>query len=222
MIMNSNNKLIMLNEYEKQITNLFYQFKNNKINLTSLINYFNRLNEVWKIARVDIKNFGTSENSVEFLEYGKNITVFYPAWYKDNKGRGSKIETEAKTVNIMFKCISKGEINIILKGVDFRDFFSKNKRIPIYTNFKEFIVNDELIEEDSLNWHNKAYAFKKACENEEVITARFEIETLFDYFPALNKQLNQDMSQTEVETCFDKIKLYIQNEKHTLNNLPDF
>lgn len=219
--MNNQNKLIMLNEYEKQITDLFNQFKNNNINLNSLISYLNRLNQAWNSSRVDIKNFGNSGNTVEFIEYGKNVKAYFPKWFSDDAGKGAKIESKDKNISIMFKCISKGELNIILRGIDFRDFFNKNARIPIYLNFDKFTVNDESIDGDLFVWHNNSYTFKKACEDQQIFIVAFETETLFDCFSELSQEYDSSMTEAELESHYNRIKLYIQNEKHVLNNLQD-
>lgn len=215
--MKSQNKLLMLTEYEKQITSIFANFKNNKITFEKLISQFNRLNEIWNISRVDIKNFGNAENTVKFIEYDQNANIAFPKWFSDKSGKGCKIEWTKNDLNFIFKCISKGTLKISLKGIDFRDFSNNKVRLPVYINFNRFVVNEDIIfEEDLVVWHNNSYTFEKLCENEEIIYIDLEFETIFDFFPQLQTRFNPKSTHDEMQTSYENIKKYIQNEKQIL------
>lgn len=218
--MNSENKLRMLNEYEKQITNLFNHFQKNQISMNKLIRYFNKLNAAWKTSRIDIKNYGNPENSVKFIEYEKNVKLSYPKWFSDKKGKGCKLESAKTNLNFIFKCISKGETRIFLRGVDFRDINNEKVRIPTYIDINKFVINDDPIIDDNLIvWHDKSFSFKKNCEDNEILFIKLEVKTLFDYFPQLNNKLTNDFTDIEITEFFNKLKRHIFLEKQLINEI---
>lgn len=204
-------KSVMLNEYEKQLNELV-----NKFSLNGLANDFiknvNYLNNRYNFFRVDIKNYGNSTNDVEFLEYGKDMTMYKPGWFKDELGIGSKLESDKENMEFIFKCINSGMLKIYLRGIDFRDF--NNVRIPIYINLTKLLVNEEVIfNRNCLIWHDSPYIFEKECQNQQYFQIKLEFKTLFDYFPVLNFQLSEDV---EINTFCEKINNYISMEKSIL------
>lgn len=218
--MNTQNKLVMLNEYEKQITNLFDNFQKNQIPINRLIRYFNRLNEAWKTSRIDIKNLGNSENTVEFIEYENGVKLKYPKWLSDKHGNGCKLESSKPNLNFIFKSICKGKVTLFLRGVDLRDIINKQVRIPVYLDIDRFVVNDDIIINDNLLiWHDKSYSFKKNCEDNEITFIKLEVKTIFDYFPQLNHELTDNLTDREITEIFDKLKKYIHLEKQIINEV---
>lgn len=215
--MNTENKLVMLNEYDNQISNLFDKFQKNQIPIKKLTKYFNKLNNSWKTSRIDIKNYGKSENTVKFIEYEKNVRLSYPKWFNDKKGKGCKLESSKPNLNFIFKCIHKGKTSIFLRGVDFRDIDDKKVRLPIYVDINKFVMNNDIIINNNLLvWHNKSFSSKKNCEDNEIISIKIEFKTIFDYFPLLNNELTDDLTDIEITEFFDKIKRYIRSEKQIL------
>ncbi len=211
-------KLIMLKDYEKQINNLFDIFKNNVISLDNFVEYFNKLNHIYNFSRIDIKNNGFDSNKIHFIEYGKSVNLSFPNWFCDEFGQGCKIEWKLDDLNIIFSCIDKGTLKIILRGMDFKNL--DNERIPIYINFKKLSINnEEIFKENTLVWHNKPYIFEKKCENDEVIYLDLEIDTLFDFFPQLNIQINKGISQRDLLILFDNLINYIEIEKSLLKSV---
>ena len=205
-------KLIMLEEYEKQIKDLFENFFNKNLSLKDFIVYFNKLNNIYKYSRVDIKNQGINSNSVRFIEYDKNVNMSYPNWFKDETGIGCKIEWKISDLNFIFSCINEGKLKFILRGMDFKDW--QNKRIPIYSNFKKLSINNnEIFEEDILVWHDKAYIFEKECQSEEIILVELKIYSLFDYFPQFNILLKEDISGKDISLLYEKLINFILLEK---------
>lgn len=205
-------KLIMLEEYEKQIKDIFDNFFNENLSLSDFILYFNKLNNIYNFSRVDVKNLGVSSNSIRFIEYGRNLNVSYPNWFKDKNGIGCKIEWRISDLNFIFSCKNEGKLKIILRGMDFKDW--NNKRIPIYSNFEKLSINnDDVFEESRLVWHDKPYNFEKKCQNGEIIFVDLKINSLFDYCPQLNIQLEKDSSSQEISILYEKIINFIVLEK---------
>ena len=78
------------------------------------------------------------------MEYGKNINLDYPSWFKDKCGQGCKIEWENKDVFFSFKCINNGNLKLILRGMDYRDIHNLNQPLPVYLNFNKLIINHKI------------------------------------------------------------------------------
>ena len=205
-------KLIMLNEYEKQVNKLFDKFYKNDISINDFVVNFNRMINNWDSTRVDIKNHGQASNTIKLLEYGKNVNVSFPDWFCDGSGHGCKLEWHNTDLNFMFSCSNEGNLKIVLRGVDFRDI--GGNRIPVYTNFKKMMVNEKIdFEGNELVWHNEPYIFEKQCEDNEVIYVDLKFETIFDYFPQLNTHLSEDITYNEIQLTDRNIAQFIQLEK---------
>ena len=121
-------KLIMLLEYQKQITTLFDKFKKGEVDLKYLITYINWLTQCYNSLRADIKNQGTITNNIEFIEYGPNISMHKPDWLKNELGIGCQLEEKNGKFDFILKCINSGKLKVTIRGVDFRDI--NNNRVP--------------------------------------------------------------------------------------------
>lgn len=208
--MNNENTMryTMLKGFEENIHNLFNKYYKSKISLDVLISNFNHMMKIHDFSRVDIKNHGNNENSIKFIEYGKNVSLTFPNWYFNSEGHGCKLEWKNEYSLFVFKCIGKGKLKIILRGMDFRDV--DNSRVPIFLNYHEMLINDNLIfKENNLVWHDKPYTYEKNCENGEVIIVTLKFKTLFDYYPQLKMQINE----SNIDSTYNKINHYISNEK---------
>ena len=92
----------------------------------------------YNTARIDLKNFGSEDNSVEiiFNSDSKSQSQF-PNWFKTEQGDGLVISSDKNSLDLKIKCIEDGELKIWLRGLDIRD--KDNKRIPIYINYTKFV-----------------------------------------------------------------------------------
>ena len=96
------------------------------------------------IARIDIKNLGQKENDVDLLGYSdKKLHFEKPVWFKNFEGTGIVLHSIKGSLDFEIKCIQNGQLNIWLRGVDFRD--AKNQRTPIFVDFTKLVINEELI-----------------------------------------------------------------------------
>lgn len=203
-------KLIMLSNYENQLDRLFNKEKLRKIDLIRQVNYLSNRSS---FTRVDVKNNG-NQNDIKFLEYGKDVVMSKPVWFKDQFGQGSKLEWEKQDNQFIVKCINEGSLNIILRGIDFRSI--NDLRVPIYTNFTKLTINNEVIfDENCLVWHDDPYIYEKNCHDQQFFQIGLEFKTLFDYFPNLKFQL---LITDDIADYYNKIKKQIHLEKFFLNN----
>ena len=206
-------KLKMLNEFEKEIVDTYKQYEDTKISSKKCSNILNSLKGVWSCCRLDLKNYGSTDNSIEFINYPEDLKIFFPEWFKNNQGTGCKIEDEIKKINLNLKCVGNGKLKIILRGTDFRNIDDFSIRDPIYINYEKFIVNDEvLIDSNTLLWHNDFYEFKKVCKDEEIIKINLEYKTIFDYYPTLKEYLS-NLNENTVNKTINNLLNYIKYEK---------
>ncbi|MGN1362792.1 MAG: glycosyltransferase [Methanobrevibacter sp.] len=225
-------KNLFFNEMKKDFTNMLndYRFNDiiehlnfrNKYIFENIIfsNSQNELNEKIKIndlistyntARIDIKNLGNEINYIEFIEKD-NLDIKEPNWFKDKKGIGYVIESSQNSLDLKFKCIGDGKINIKLKGPDKRD--KNNNRFPIYIDYTKFIVNNKnIINKNKLIYHDKPYIYKKNVKNGETIKLHvewlpFNRNSLFiNEKEILKEKINEiENNQNKLEKENNKIK----------------
>ena len=201
-------KLIMLIEYQKQINPIFDKFKTGEVDLKYIIPYINWLNQCYNTLRADIKNQGNMTNNIEFIEYGPNISMNKPDWLKNELGIGYQLEENKGDFNFMFRCINSGKLKVTIRSVDFRDM--NNNRVPIPINFTKLIINERTaINQDYLVWHDKPQIFERNCENQQIFYFELKYKTVFDYFPQLKFEINDDFSENEIMEAFYKVNEYI-------------
>jgi len=125
-------------------------------------------------GRIDLKNFGGQNNSVEVLSFSdKTAKIDYPGWFKNNQGAGMIFRSTAGICDIKVKCIGNGELKIYLRGLDFRD--KNGIRLPIYIDFTTFIVEGKtILKESKLVWYDKPFIFNKNVTNGEIVKLHAE------------------------------------------------
>ena len=140
-------------------------------------------------ARIDIKNFGTHENNLEIIRISDySADIYNPTWFKDNKGQGKLIESNEGILNLELKCIKSGLLKIWLRGIDCMD--KNNHRFPIFIDFIKFEINNEnLINKNTLVWHDEPYVHEKKVEDSEIIKIHIEWKP-FNNSSEYNNQIN--------------------------------
>lgn len=127
-------------------------------------------------ARIDLINKGNRENTIKIINKSDIFSIIqFPDWFKNENGIGCTIQSNNNSLNIEFKCIGDGNLDIILRGVDAKN--SYGNRIPIYINFTKFLINDILIfDDEKLVWHNHPYIKSIPVNNGDIIKLYFEWE----------------------------------------------
>ena len=123
-------------------------------------------------SRIDIKNYGNETNNIVILNANdSSLNITQPFWFKNEKGIGTVITSVKCDLNLSFKCINNGKLSIEFKSLDYRD--KKRNPIPIYIDYTEVVVNDEIIVDESyVSWHNSPLIFEKEVEDGEIINIR--------------------------------------------------
>lgn len=214
-------KLIMLNEFENQLDIIFKKYFNNDLSFNDCKNMINWLKTSWGISRIDIKNLGIFSNSINLINPEKELSVSFPNWFEDDTGKGCVIEYNNKNILLKFSCVNDGDLNLILRGEDFRNV--NHQRVPIYINFTKLVINDKIIfNSDKLVWHNDPYIFTKKSLNNEEFNIKLESKTIYDYFPKLGLFLDNLIKNVDDLNIFYKeMKYFFRNEKSysNLNNI---
>lgn len=121
-------------------------------------------------ARIDIKNKGLYDNNVVVLDCSdKNANISWPNWYKNDLGSGVVIQSINKSLLLKIKCIFDGKLEIILRGVDFRDI--SGHIFPIYIEYNNLIINNKSIfSSNKVVWHNKPFLYSFDVRDSDVIS----------------------------------------------------
>ncbi len=120
-------------------------------------------------ARIDIKNYGNSNNRIIILENNDpDSQVSEPRWFIDYTGKGTKIASSEGILDLKIKCVNDGVLKIYLRTPDVRDI--NNKRFPIYIDYTSFTVNNEkILKENKLIWHDRPHIFIKNVQDSEIL-----------------------------------------------------
>ena len=124
---------------------------------------------IYNTARIDIINKGAN-NDIEFISCSDANSIHKkPAWIKPENGGALVVESKNNSMDLKFRCVKDGKLDISLKGKDVRD---KNRnRFPVYIDYSEFTVNGaKILKENILTWHDKPYVYSKNVKNGEEIT----------------------------------------------------
>ena len=202
----------MLDHFKEDINRFYKQYTKKKISSEELINMLQYFSVAWKISRVDIKNIGTKQNVINFLDYEKDISITFPEWYEDKTGKGSQIEYVHSSTNIIFNCINDGKLEIMLRSIDYRDF--DGREYPIYINYTGCKINGEdILNEEKLVWSFEPYIYTKKCYNDKLIKLKIECETIYDFYPYLEYLLLDIDNENDLEYKIKNINNYIDQQK---------
>ena len=125
-------------------------------------------------SRIDIKNFGDEDNSIEIIDCtDSTVDITHPSWFNDDEGLGTIISAVNNNLDFSIKCIKDGNLQIGFKGIDYKD--KKSNRIPIYIDYTNIFINDEVIVDGSrVSWHDNPLIYEKEVEDGEVLNIHVE------------------------------------------------
>ena len=170
-ILNINNNVNYFADFVKEESNLF-----NPKFLDDFLIRFDKNIDKYITARIDIKNTKNStleENDIEIIRISDNTAaISTPEWFHKN-GKGYVIESRIGILNIVLRCINKGNLTISLRGQDVRD--KSNNRVPILIDYSKFIVNsNSLIEGIKSAWHDEPIRYNREVDDGEIINLSLE------------------------------------------------
>lgn len=201
----------MLDAFQEELNQIYANYENKNFDFEECEKTLIKLKLAWDNSRIDMKNEGKESNAIEILTEDKKLSITRPKWYKNSKGQGCKIETNSKNINLKFKCIMDGKLNVFLRGMDFKLL---NNRMPVLLNINKLVINNKTMFDDGkLIWHNKPYIYTDNQKNNNVINLNMEVERIFDYYPQLKIYLNDIHDENDLKTKIVTINTYINYEK---------
>jgi len=163
---------------------------------------FENLLRKYYTGRIDIKNYGGSDNNFIILNNSDETSnVSQPGWFNDHTGVGTMIESLEGILDLKIKCVNDGLLKIYLRSIDSRDV--NGKKFPTHIDFINFSVNDDIIFNNSkLVWHDNPYMFSKKVHDSEVIDIHIEWLPFNSY-----SEFNVDESLDSVLPLKEKLAL---------------
>ena len=139
-------------------------------------------------ARIDFKNVGTKDNSIELVyKSDPEALVFEPNFLQTETGKGFVIESLKGSMDLEIKCINDGILEINLRGIYFKGLDSKT--FPIHIDFYKLEINETTVFNQKIRvWHNKPYTHIQKVKNNESIKIHLE------WMPIDNRDLILDLN----------------------------
>ena len=92
--------------------------------------------------RLDIKNSGERDNTVEILDKKSiNYRYSYPKWLSDKNGKGCVVASNRSPVDFCLKCVREGFLSFKFRSSDVRG--ANKKRIPLSIIYEKIIITNE-------------------------------------------------------------------------------
>lgn len=171
-VMKNNNELdtSLLNEYDLNILNWIIEKPNEYYDYKYNIDFkhYDFLKKYLQ-CRIDIKNLGSKDNDIILMETTDSLQNFYaPDWFNNDIGVGHVLESNTGSLELSFKCVNDGTLNFDFRGIDYSD--RKGYRIPIYIDYTEIIIDDEILVSGSkVSWHDNPFNFQKKVQDGQII-----------------------------------------------------
>ena len=168
------NELIKINKFIAE-NRILFEEESKQIENESYSHYFDEnANFLKKFieSRIDIKNHGNETNDIIILnDDSQNLNITRPSWFADEEGIGTLVNGVEGDLDFSFKCVNGGKLVLQFKSVDFKD--KSGNRIPIYIDYTEIVVDDEIIVYGSqVAWHDNPFIFEKKVNDGEIINIK--------------------------------------------------
>lgn len=166
---------------------------NYKSNLR-LFNNYEKLSNVVSEGRIDIKNYGKSENNIKVLNQSDlRCKITQPDWFEDNHGKGSTIESTDGNLDLSIECMGEGNLLIEFRSMDYRD--NNDKRIPVLIKYTNIQVNNNVVVQDErVSWHDDPIRFEQKVKDGEIINIHAEWTKFNDKFYDVGELLQEKES----------------------------
>ena len=168
------NELIKINRFIAENKNILAEENTQMENKLSSPYFDENANLLKKFleSRIDIKNYGDETNNIIILnDDNQSLNITQPSWFNDEEGIGTLVNSVEGDLDLSFKCVNDGKLVLGFKSVDFKD--KSGNRIPIYIDYTEIEVNDEILVDGSqVAWHDAPFVFEKEVEDGEIINIK--------------------------------------------------
>ena len=139
---------------------------------------YEKLVENFYKARIDVKNKGNVENDLILIDCNDSLSnIEKPNWFKSTNGSGTVVTSSCENIELSFKCINEGILEIDFRAIDFID--NSNNRIPIFIEYTKIKVNDKnIIGNNFISCHDDPFVYKQKVKDGEIINIQAKWNTL--------------------------------------------
>ena len=171
---------------------------------------------IYYTARIDIKNLGDENNSIEIIENSDpEAIITYPPGFDKSQGTWVILQSKKFSIDLKIKCINDGAFKLAFLTLDTRDY--KNDRFPTYLDYTSIIVNGkEHLEENKLIWHDEYIMIRRDVKDNELITIHAEWKPFTSssvYVDRIKNKLNENIENLNKEVENLKKENNTQKEK---------
>ena len=167
--------------------------------------------EKYATSRMDIKNFGTADNSIEIISNSNPYSkIEFPKWFDTDKGKGCVITSTHGEADLKIRAIGDGELSVKLKSTLNKDINAR--KFPVYIDYTSLTVDgEEILDENRLTTHDSPYEFKMKVKDSQIVNLHVE------WLP-FNK--DSTFNNDEIELLEEKLER-LEEENRKLKNVID-
>ncbi|MBP3686953.1 MAG: glycosyltransferase [Alphaproteobacteria bacterium] len=222
-------------KYKKQIVKLTSKYTDHKLSTYLLLPYYlPRLFYLRKkyfktivynlykkliTIRIDIKNFGTENNTVDVITTAK---VNKPSWFANAQGQGAVVEANQNILKLTIKAIQNGKLRLEFKGMDKR---ANGVRFPLWVDYKSIKINGkEILSSPITTWHDKPFRYEMPVKDGQIVT----VEVIQKYHQYSKTELKEvilklnpasDYIKSHIKKVTKKIYRKITNKSGFVNKI---
>ena len=127
--------------------------------------------DFFETARIDLKNSGTAQNSLQVVLSDTNGLDSCPAWYTNQSGVGHMVTSSAGSITLNLLCQGDGTLDIFLRGLDKRRLNDYKQRLPLWIDYTTFVINGKAVFDSTMPvWHDKPFHYSQKVEDGEKLT----------------------------------------------------
>ena len=135
------------------------------------------LDNIYKIpgiARIDIKNIGSSDNDVQIISCSDTTSFFKPVTFLcDKDGNGQTYESESGAVDFTVKTKGKGTLKIWLRSPHIKN--SRGASVPFSIGYTKFTVNNiNILNNPCIKTHDKPYIWQQDVNDGDFFSVHIE------------------------------------------------
>ena len=176
----------------------------------NLLKYSENILNKYSQSRIDIKNYGNESNDIILMSSDDELlNVSHPGWFNNKRGKGSILTSLKGNLNFSFKCVNDGNLEIGFRSIDFRD--KHNRRIPIYLDYTDIIVDGEkIIGGSTVLWHDNQLVYKKDVKNNQIVNVQVYWGPINDKSNLKNISLfnsNKEMEIIDLKLELENLKM---------------
>ena len=160
--------------------------------------------------RIDIKNYGSVQNTVSIKADGATITQ--AKWIKDAQGDGRIVESKRSKQTLYIRVIKPGKLVMHFRGCD-RTY--KGKRFPVWVDYTSIKVDGkEILSKPAITWHDKSFCYEMPVKDKQIII----IDIIQTYHQYSKEELHNILCKQYPNTSYihSNIKEIVNNVHYEL------